>query len=210
MGELTRNLGQEFRVELIDIKAHCCCGTSGSTIDAISQIIREHRIDPSEIEEIDLYVSPAVYRLTGKITRPHDITSAQFGGRFGVALRLIKGENSFRDYTEANLINPEVLSLEARTNIVVDQGLDKNPGADHPARALIRTAGGQAYEATVLAPRGSVLNPMPREEVHGKFRSFSSELLPVERTEAIIEIVSGMENVRDLGELGRLLTEKEG
>ncbi len=206
--EITRDLGRAFRVELIDLKAHCCCGTSGSTIDAVSRIVRENRIDPKEIEEIVIHVSPAVYRLTGKIVRPSDITSAQFGGRFGVALRLIKGENSFREYTEANLTDPEVLSLEAKTKVVVDEGLDKNPGADHPARALIRTAGGKAYEATVLAPRGSVLNPMSKEEVHEKFRSFSSALLSPDRIEAVIEIVSGSENVRHLGELSRLLTEK--
>jgi 2-methylcitrate dehydratase PrpD len=210
LGEITRSLGQEFRVGIIDLKAHCCCGTSGSTIDAVSTIVRENRIDPRDIEEIVIHVSPAVFRLTGKIVRPRDITSAQFGGRFGVALRLVKGGNSFREYTEEMLGDPEVLSLEAKTTIVVDETLDLNPGADHPARAVIRTAGGKRYEATVLAQRGSVLNPMSREEVHEKFRSFASALLPPEGIESIIGTVSRMEEVKQIGDLSRLLVEGRG
>jgi 2-methylcitrate dehydratase PrpD len=204
--EITRDLGQKFRVGIIDLKSHCCCGTLGSTIDAVSAIVRENRIDPKKIEEIVVHVSPAVYRLTGKIVRPRDITSGQFGGRFGVALRLIQGGNSFREYTEENLRDPEVLSLEAKTTMIVDDGLDKNPGADHPARAVIRTAGGKTYEATVLAPRGSVHNPMSRGEVHEKFRSFAAALLPPERIEPIVETVARMEEVKHVGELSRQLT----
>ena len=205
--EITRDLGKVFRVGIVDLKSHCCCGTSGSTIDAVSTILRENRIDPREIEEVVVHVSPAVFRLTGKIVRPRDITSAQFGGRFGVALRLVKGGNSFREYTEENLTDPEVLSLEAKTTIVVDEALDENPGADHPARVEIRAAGGKGYQATVLAPRGSVLNPMSREEVHVKFRSFASALLPTARVESVVETVSRIEEVNHVGEVSRLLTE---
>jgi 2-methylcitrate dehydratase PrpD len=208
--EITRNLGQEFRVDLIDLKAHCCCGTLGATVDAVSKIVRENRIVPGEIEEIIVHTSPAVYRLTGRIVRPRDITSAQFGGRFGVALRLIKGANTFREYTEGSLAAPEILELEAKTRMVVDEGLDKIPGTDHPARVIIRSAGGRVCEETVLAPRGSVLNPMPREEVHGKFREYASVLLPPERIDAIVETVSRMEGVNHVGELSRLLTVNQG
>ena len=208
--EITRDLGEKFRVGIIDLKSHCCCGTSGTTIDAVSTIVRENRIDPREIEEIVVHVSPAVYRLTGNIVRPRDITSAQFGGRFGVALRLVKGGNSFREYKEENLADPEVLTLEAKTTIVVDEGLDKNPGADHPARVAIRSAGGRVYEATVLAPRGSVLNPMSRQEVQAKFRSFASVLFPPERVEPIIETVSRLDELSHVGDLSRLLIEDRG
>lgn len=207
LDEITRDLGKVFRVGIVDLKSHCCCGTSGSTIDAVSTILRENRIDPRGIEEIVVHVSPAVYRLTGKIVQPRDITSAQFGGRFGVALRLVKGGNSFREYTEENLADPEVLSLEAKTTIVVDETLDTNPGADHPARVAIRAAGGKVVQATVPAPRGSVLNPMSREEVYAKFRSFASALLPTARVEPVLETVSRLEEVSHVGGLSRLLTE---
>jgi 2-methylcitrate dehydratase PrpD len=205
--EITRSLGQQFRVELIDLKAHCCCGTSGASIDAVSRIVHENRIDPRDIEEIVVHTSPASYRLTGRIVRPRDITSAQFGGRFGVALRLVKGANTFKEYTEVNLLDSGVMELEAKTRMVVDEGLSKMPGTDHPARVIIRSAGGKVYEETVLAPRGSVLNPMPKEEVHEKFREYASVLLPPERVEAIVDTVSRMEEVNHVGELSRLLTD---
>jgi len=207
LDEITHGLGQEFRVNIIDLKAHCCCGTLGATVDAVSKIIRDHPITPGEIEEVVVHTSPAVHRLTGRIVRPRDITSAQFGGRFGVALKLVKGANTFREYTEANLSDPEILELEAKTRMGVEDSGAGIPGTDHPARVAIRSAGGKVHEATVLAPRGSVLNPMSREEVHEKFRENASVLLPPERIEAVIETVSRIEKVSHIGELSRLTTE---
>ena len=96
--EITRDLGTRYRVEYIDLKTHCCCGTSGASLDAVSRILNAHPVKADQIKEIIAKVTPATYRLTGTITRPKDITSAQFGGRFGIALRLIEGANTFREY----------------------------------------------------------------------------------------------------------------
>ena len=175
--EITRDLGTPYRVQYIDLKAHCCCGTSCAGLDALSKILNTHPIEVHQIEEIIAKITPATYRLTGSITRPKDITSAQFGGRFGIALRIITGANTFKEYTDENLKKPEILDLEAKINIVVDEALGKMPHSDHPAQLTIKLLDGTVFRETVYAPRGSILNPMTDEEVSAKFRSFASWVL---------------------------------
>ena len=203
--EITRGLGEAYRVHLIDLKAHCCCGTSGACLDAVSKIVYEHDIRPKEIREIVVAVSAPTYRMTGTIVRPKDVTSAQFGGRFGVALRLIKGDNTFKEYSEENLSDPEILALEAKTEIVLDEALGKTPESDHPAKVTIRMADGTTFEETVLAAKGSILNPMTKDEVVEKFRGFASVVLPDHVIEAIIEKVEGLDTEDNIQELIQLL-----
>ena len=203
---MTRDLGREFRTQQIDLKTHCCCGTSGAYLDAVAMIMEKQKVDPKGIEAISVYVTPPAYRLTGAITKPKDITSAQFGGRFGIALRLIKGGNSFREYSEQNLQDRNVLDLESKTEMIIDENLEKLPGSDCPARVVIKMANGAAYDETVRAPKGSVLNPMMKGEVHKKFREFAVAALPGERMASLLNKVSGLDTVQNIRELSRLLS----
>jgi 2-methylcitrate dehydratase PrpD len=54
-GEITRGLGQEFRVKLIDLKPYCCCGTAVASLDALSKITSDHIINTDLIEEVIVY-----------------------------------------------------------------------------------------------------------------------------------------------------------
>jgi 2-methylcitrate dehydratase PrpD len=205
--EITRGLGRKFRVLLIELKAYSCCGTSGTTIDAVSAIRNKQRIDPKEIEEIIVHASPATFRLTGSIAEPRDITSAQFSGAFGIALSLVKGGNTFREYCEENLRDPEALNLTKKTRFVLDETLEKVPKSDNPAKVLIRMRDGSSYEKTVYAAKGSILNPMKRGEVDQKFREHASAVFPSRKVESIIETVSRLDSIENICALMELLVE---
>ncbi len=85
--EITQGLGERYRVSVIELKAYCCCGTSTTTLDAVSMLKKEHAFSPDDVEEIIVYASPLTFRMTGSVVEPEDVTGAQFSGSFGVALR---------------------------------------------------------------------------------------------------------------------------
>jgi 2-methylcitrate dehydratase PrpD len=205
--EITRDLGRKFRVLLMELKAYSCCGTSGTTIDAVSAIRNKQRIDPKEIQEIVVNASPATFRLTGSIAEPRDITSAQFSGAFGIALRLVKGGNTFREYCGENLRDPQVLDVAKKTRFVLDESLEKVPKSDNPAKVLIRMRDGSSYEKTVYAAKGSILNPMKKEEVDQKFKEHASAVLPSRKVDSIRATVSRLDSVKNICELMELLVE---
>jgi 2-methylcitrate dehydratase PrpD len=203
LSETTQGLGERYRVFLIELKPYCCCGTSTTTLDAVSKIRTKHEFLPDEVEEIIVYATPLAFNLTGSVKEPEDVTGAQFSGSFGVALRLVKGGNSFREYSEENLKDPKVLALARKTRFILAGEVGKPPQSDNPARVLIKMKNGSTYEETVTSGRGSVLNPMEREEVYQKFREFAHAVLPGHDVEAVIQKVAGLEYLDDVHELSQ-------
>jgi 2-methylcitrate dehydratase PrpD len=203
--KITDGLGEKFRVSLIGLKSYCCCGTSSTTLDAVSQIMDEHQIPAEEIKEIMLYVTPKTFRMTGSIVEPNDITSARFSGRFAVALRCIKGGNTFKEYCEENLRDPEVLELTRKTQCILDDGIGTLEHGQNPARVIISLKNGISYEHKVNAAKGSILNPMKKGEVYGKFRQFASAALDQHNVEAICETVGALDSLNSIDGLIRLL-----
>ncbi len=205
LNETTRGLGERYRVLLIELKPYCCCGTSTTTLDAVSKIRTKHEFHPDEVEEIIVHATPLTFKMTGSAKAPEDVTSAQFSGSFGVALRLIKGENSFREYSEGNLKDAEVLALARKTRLILDEDIGKLPQSDNPAKILIKLKNGNVYEETVAAGRGSVLNPMEQEEIYQKFRRFAQVVLPGRDTEAVIQKIAGLEDLDDVRSLSQMM-----
>jgi len=202
--EIARGLGKEFRILGIGLRQYCGCGTQNAGIDAISTIISEHAIAPKEIEDIIVGAPTSVLRMVSTIIEPKDITSAQFSGRFGIALRLIKGGNGFREYTEENLRDPDILSLVGKIKYILDEDLEKASTNPNPTKVTIRLRDGTVYEETVYAAKGSIQNPMTKEELHNKFREFASMVLPDYQVGKIIETVEALDrldNIRDLMQL---------
>jgi 2-methylcitrate dehydratase PrpD len=204
-GEISHGLGRNFRILLNGLKTNCCCGTLGACLDAVSDVTKKYQIHPQDVDKIIMHVSPATFNLTGNIKEPKDITSAQFSGRFSIALRILKGANTFREYTEANLKDSQIQALAAKTDYVLDEELAKLPNSDNPATVVMVLKDGTVLQETALAGKGTIQNPMTQDEVAQKFESFASTVLPSSKIIAITETVMSLESVSDIRELVRLL-----
>jgi 2-methylcitrate dehydratase PrpD len=204
--EMTAGLGKEFRILLTGNKPYCCCAAQHSALDAVSAIMRERVIVPEEIMKIEVSQKARDVRAIGNIVVPQDIISAQFSGRFGVALRLIQGSNGFHDYSEENLRNPRILDIAKRTDYYIDDNFEKSTSVNAPARVEIQLKNGSIHERTVQFAKGTIQNPMTKEELKDKFRELTKAILTREHTKNIIDIVCELEGLDNLHELSALLT----
>lgn len=203
--EITVGLGREFRILLTGTKPYCCCAAQHSTIDAVSEIMKEHIIVPEKIEKILVWQKVRDVRVIANIVEPHDLISAQFSGRFAIALRLIKGGNGFQDYSEENLLNQEILGLTQKIEYYVDDKMEKSNPSGAPARVEIHLKDGDIHEKTVQYAKGTIQNPMAKEELENKFKELTATVLTKERTERIIRIIDEMEKLDSLQKLATLL-----
>jgi 2-methylcitrate dehydratase PrpD len=204
--EITTGLGKEFRILLTGTKPYCCCAAQHSALEAVSEIMKESVIMPEEITKIRVSQKARDVRATGNIIVPQDIISAQFSGRFGVALRLIQGDNSFHDYSEENLRNPRILDIAKRTEYYIDDNFEKSTSGNAPARVEIHLKNGSIHESTVRYAKGTIQNPMTKEELKDKFMELTKTILTKEYTKNIIDIVCELEGLDNLHELSVLLT----
>lgn len=203
--ELTAGLGKEFRILQTGNKPYCCCGGLHSTIDAVSRIAEKHNITPEEIEEITVGTKPHEFKVLGTIIEPQDVPGAQFSSRFAVALRLIKGGNGFKEYSEKNVGDPEILSLARRVKHVVDEDLQRLPVNVVPAKVTIRLKDGTIYVEQVNSARGTIGNPMTKDDLQDKFRGLASTVMSDDQVEKIIQTVGELEELDNVRKLGLLL-----
>lgn len=158
--EITNELGREYRIMWTGHKPYCCCQAQHSTIDTVSEIMAEHPVQPEDIEEIIVEQMPRDIRAVGNIVRPTDITSAQFSGRFGVALRVIKGSNGFRDYNLKNIQDPELLDFATKVKYVADLEMEKLPPGAAPTRLTMKLKNGAVYTKRIDYAKGMPQNPL--------------------------------------------------
>jgi len=92
-----------------------------------------------------------------------------------------------------------------KIRFILDEDLEKMRKSDNPAKMMVRLADGSVFEATVSAGKGSILNPMTKEEVIQKFRGFASAVFPDDKAEAIVETVEQLHLVDDIHDLTKML-----
>ncbi len=203
--ELNRGLEKEFRIMLTGNKPYCCCAAQHAAIDAVSEMIQERFITPESIDRILVRQKARDVRTVGNIIEPHDIISAQFSGRFGIALRIVKGSNGFRDYSEENLLDTRIKGLTYRIDYETDDKLETINPSGAPACVQVQLRDGNVYEKTIQFAKGTIQNPMTSGELENKFRELAGTVLTKKHTEEIIGIVKELEYVDDLCALTSLL-----
>jgi len=180
--EITAGLGKEFRIMWTGNKPYCCC-----------------------IEKIIVEQTPREVRSVGNVIEPQDITSAQFSGRFGVALRLIKGSNGFHDYTMENIKDPVILNLVHKIDYIANETLGEKSAAAAPAIVTIKLKNGKAYKKRVDYAKGTINNPLTIDELKDKFSGLTNQALSGDRTDKIIKTVMKLEEIDDISRLISLL-----
>ena len=206
---ITARLGKEFRIMWTGSKPYCCCAAQHTVIDATAAIVKEHPVVVEAIEKITIEQMPREVRTVGNIVEPQDIISAQFSGRFGVALRLIKGSNGFRDYTEENIKDPAILSLVHKIDYIANEAVGTKSAASAPAVVTIKLKNGEVFKKRTDYAKGTINNPLSIDELKDKFRTLTHMDLSRKRVESVIEMLMKLEEIDDISQLFSLLTVKK-
>jgi len=204
--EISDDLGINFRILETGLKIHCSCGMSHAAMDAALKIRQKYPFKAAEVEEIVCETFKAAVPLVGIIIEPEDITGMQFSAAFNIAMILVKGSAQFKDYTEQNRQDPEILDLARKFKIVVDKEMDDLFPLKMGANLKVKLKDGSIYSEKVHHPKGTVPNPLTGKEIQEKFRSLASVVLPDSRVEAILETVGRLEKLENINLLIPLLT----
>lgn len=205
--EIIQDLGKKFKIVDTAIKIHCCCSTVHAAVDAALKIRREHDIKIEEIEEIVDDTFSFVIPLIGTIIEPEDLSGMQFSAAFSIALALAKGSTQFGDYTEKNRTDREILRLARKVKLRVDDEIESLYPDSQGAKLTVKLKDGTSYVEKVYHPKGTVENPLTKEEIQTKFRKLASLVLKNDKVEEIVETVDRLEKLKSIRTLSPLLTQ---
>jgi 2-methylcitrate dehydratase PrpD len=166
-------LGDPLQILRVSIKPYACCRYNHGLIDGVLALRREHCLQPAEIAEIRLGVLSAGALLVAdpieQKRAPANQVDAQFSAPFAAAVALVRGGAGRQEYGAANLGDPTIRALMARTACYRDPALDARYPQQWPAAVELRLLDGRTLAIQVPYATGEPENPVPRNQLIAKF-----------------------------------------
>ncbi len=182
--QVSRGLGQDFRLMEVSTKAHAGAGRLQASADAGLRLASEHHLQPADIVDVEVGIPQVIQaRLTQAL--PPDLQSAQMSVPFGLAISLAIGRTRGAaaglrpDDFEAGLASEEIRALAQRVRCVLDPDIEKATTTEEvPSRVTVRLRNGAEYTARVDHPRGSPARQMSWDELSALFTDAIGDALP--------------------------------
>ncbi|MFN9489564.1 MAG: MmgE/PrpD family protein [Betaproteobacteria bacterium] len=199
-------LGKTWETLNVGYKPHASVTSIHSALDALAELMQQHRLKASDIAKVEAGLSPMTHVHCAWEYKAQGVTAAQMNLYYGMAVIALDGAAFTEQFREARLADPQILDFITRITATVDPGIEQM-GAPfrHASRVGITTRDGKRHEKLALHRRGSPENPLAPEEVVHKFRNVVAPCMAKADAERIIATVDRCEQLADIGELARLV-----
>ncbi|OGA38935.1 MAG: hypothetical protein A3G24_12395 [Betaproteobacteria bacterium RIFCSPLOWO2_12_FULL_62_13] len=199
----------DFRLLKVALKPYPVEGMTPAMIEAAIKIRNDYAVRPDEIEAIRILSfeetlikpswDPSKLAPTTKETADHSF-------HYCVAVALIAGECTARQFTDEWLGNPMVKALMARTRLEEKPELTRIFRQENarPAAIEVKTSRGVFYRE-VLYPHGDPRNPMTWADVKQKFMRQAKPILGETLAQEVADKVYSLEKLADISVLAEML-----
>ena len=192
---MIEQLGQRYEITRTNIKKWTVGSPIQAPLDAMSNIFAKHQVNPDDVKSVVVHMAHTEARTVNNREMP-DICLQHM-----IAVMLLDKTASFKAaHDKARMDDPAVLRQRAKVQLVESEELQKLEPA-RQAIVEITMNDGTVLSDRVTAVRGTVDNPMSRDEVVQKARDLCEPIIGRGQTEALIEKILTIEklaNVRDL------------
>ena len=197
--ELVRGLGSEFEITRANIKKFCVGSAIQAVLDALLQIISEHRISAGDVD----YLVARVPENGGRIVNDRNMPNVNL--QYILSVALLDGGLTFAAaHSYERMKDPNVLAVKSRIKLELDPALTHA----RPRRqgiVEVHTRDGRTLRVHVKSVRGTADNPMNDKEVEDKARDLVAPVLGSEKCEKLLAVVKNLEQVEDVRELSAVL-----
>lgn len=197
LNEITDRLGATWELAFNAYKPFPCGIVLHAVIDGCLQLRAEHRINPGEIERIDVRLHPLALDLAGK-TAPKVGLEGKLSVYHAAAVALIHGAAGVRQFSDACVSEPAVIALRQRVVPQADASLDK---IETYVNIILKD--GRRLDRHVAHAIGTLERPMSDAAIEAKFTDLAAGVLPERQALETIELVWSLERNPDAASLAR-------
>jgi 2-methylcitrate dehydratase PrpD len=188
----------------IAIKQYPCCGATHPAVDAMLDIVRQHRPRPEDVERIDAAIHSRRLAHTNR-PNPNSALDAKFSLQYVMARALTDGHIGLADFENNAYLDPAVASLLRRVSVAAydETGIGNFPADKHfGGHVAVTLRDGTVLRSQVEQPLGRTsANPLPAELLREKFILCAQTVL---RHDAVAAIADAVENVEGLSSISSI------
>lgn len=208
--KVAASLGKPYCVSGVFTKKYGCCFFNHRAMDALAQLMNEHRIRHEEVAGVDVDIPPFVASML-RYPEPRNGEEAKFSLEQALGSILVDGTLALphtRPFDDAGANDARYVS--ARRRVKVTERKDWAGGRSGPwsTPVTVRLKDGRQFTHAVSAEelKGGGKNPLSREELTGRYRTMVSGFLSAAQIERSIELVLDLEHVDSVAELAKIAT----
>jgi 2-methylcitrate dehydratase PrpD len=197
--ELVSQLGERYEIARTNIKKWTVGSPIQAPLDCMYNILKKRPVNPADVKSIVVRLANTEARIVDNREIP-DICLQHM-----VSVMLLDKTASFKAaHDKARMKDPAVLAVRAKVQLVPDAELEKMEPA-RQAIVEITLNDGTVLSERVNDVRGTVDNPMTREEVEQKARDLVEPVLGKANCTALVDKIFNLEKVKDIRELRSVL-----
>jgi 2-methylcitrate dehydratase PrpD len=202
-------LGNPFYIESpgIGLKKYPSCYHTHRALDGVFQLLGEHRLSDKDIAEVDVGTSERAMRVLA-FSEPATPYQAKFSMPYCIAAAVVDHQVTLDTFTAHKMEDRGIVEARKKVHlsfpdVPIWPGLaDVGPDTEFVGNPVtIRTRDGRSYSARVDIPRGDPALPLTDNELLAKYRDCGRRQLRRDDIERSVDVVLGLEKVRDIGTL---------
>ncbi len=209
-GQEAAKVNQQGRKEFyilspgIALKPYPSCAYSHWAIDAALDLRREAAIAPDNIVGVECRTSSG---LPGLLIHSHPETALEgkFSLEYCVAIALIDGEVSLKQFTDEKVNASAVQELMKRIKYVHPPEMGTGL-VDLRGELVVKLRDGKICSRKIDVAKGNPGNPLSSNELTNKYRDCVRLSLSPEDTDKSLELILNLELIKDIAELVNIFT----
>src|SRR5215469_16378975 len=197
--ELVNQLGERYEITRTNIKKWTVGSPIQAPLDCLYNILKKRPVNVADIKSVVVREAGTEAKVVNNREMP-DICMQHM-----VAVMLIDKTASFKAaHDKPRMQDPAILKQRAKVQLIPDEEMERAE-PERQATVEITLNDGTVLSEHVKAVRGTVENPMTREEVAQKARDLVEPVLGKTNCTALIDKIFGIENVKDIRDLRPIL-----
>jgi 2-methylcitrate dehydratase PrpD len=197
--ELVSQLGERYEITRTNIKKWTVGSPIQAPLDCIYNILKKHPVNPDDVKSVVVRLANTEARVVDNREMP-DINLQHM-----VAVMILDKTASFQAaHDRPRMKDPAVLRMKTKIQLAPSDELEKMEPA-RQAIVEITLNNGTVYSERVNDVRGTVDNPMTREEVVQKATDLMEPVLGKASSATLVDKILNLEKVKDVRELRPIL-----
>ena len=175
--------------------------TNQGHLSATAELVKDHNLEPQDIEEIILRLSKRTVEHNGDPAKkyPRNKETADHSAYFITALGVVlRGKVVPTSFTDAAYHDPTIHALIEKVRLEHGPEFDAITPA---ANVTIRTRDGRLLKKRVDHPRGNSENRLSDEELRDKFIECADSRMSITQVDRIVETCLNLEKLDDISDL---------
>jgi 2-methylcitrate dehydratase PrpD len=164
---LADGLGTRWATEETSFKYHASCRHTHPAADALLQVIRQHGLQPGDIDRVVTHVHQGAIDVLGPVVDPRTVHQSKFSMGTVLALVAQYGHAGLGEF-DAHYADAATAALRQRVEMQLDAEVDAAYPRRWIGKVTVHTRDGRVLAGRVDEPKGDPGNTLSRDEITDK------------------------------------------